>query len=163
MSGSIPHRQFCKISVLGGMVSWKILSVLKKNFEKALLKNLICSYGIYFSWKILCVLAEFWENSPGNFDMFWYILPLLGNLYVFFYHFWFPWKIWCVLLIKEICLSWKFEVFLLHLQASWKNLMCSRNPFTKAANEQYILNMCSHGVSLLVTLEVLYKKDFSYN
>ena len=27
-----------------------------QNLEKALLKNLICSYGISFSWKILCVL-----------------------------------------------------------------------------------------------------------
>ena len=50
-----PTRQFYKISVLGGMVSWKIVSVLTK----------------------------FWESSPGKFDLFlWYffLLNILLNI-----------------------------------------------------------------------------------
>ena len=89
------------------MVFWKIVAVLTK-FWEALVKNLFYPYGI------LCVLTKFFllENrlcSCGilrklSWTKFWcvYILPLLENLhYVFLYHFWFSWKMWCVLM-KEL-------------------------------------------------------------
>ena len=107
---SIRRGNFTKYLFLG------VWYLFLQNFEKALLENLICSYGISFSWKIVCaltkfwtrspgnfklflydissswkivcVLAEFWESSPGNFDVIVH-LPLLENLYVFLYHIWF--------------------------------------------------------------------------
>ena len=63
----------------GSMVSYE--NFLQK-FEKALLENLICSYGISFSWKIfLCsneILSKIsWKTvfvmivfSPGKFDVY---------------------------------------------------------------------------------------------
>ena len=58
-----PTRQICKISVLRGMVSWKVWSVLMvffppgksyvflQNFEKAILEILMCSSTFCPSWK----------------------------------------------------------------------------------------------------------------
>ena len=104
-----------------------------QNFEKALLENLICSYGISFSWKILCVLTKFWTRSHGKFDLLLryflllenrmcsclqnfekallqilmcsYILPLLENLYMCSCNiFGSPGKLDVLVLIKELCL-----------------------------------------------------------
>ena len=44
-----PTRKFIKISALGIIVSWKIVS------------------GISFSSKIVCAFAKFWTRSPGKF------------------------------------------------------------------------------------------------
>ena len=113
---SIRRGNFIKYLFLGVWSLGKSY-VFLQNFEKTLLENLICSYGISFSWKILCVLTKFWTRSPGNFDLFlWYFLllenrmcscgilrklswkfwcllvhfaSLLESLYVFLYHFWF--------------------------------------------------------------------------
>ena len=140
--------------------SYKILT-------KVLLENLICSYGISFSWKILCVLTKFWTRSHGKLVLFlwhffllenlmcsneildkiswktwsvlimfffllenrmcsygilrklsrkfWCVLVhLLENLHVFLHHFWFSWKIWCVLLKESCILLENSYVFLLH-------------------------------------------------
>ena len=94
-----------KISVILGVWSPGKSYRFLKDFEKALLENLICSYCIIFlqgnrmcfcrilrkfSWKFWCALVHF--ASPGK---FWC---------VFLYHFWFSqlasWKIWCVLEIS---------------------------------------------------------------
>ena len=83
---SILRGNFTNISVLGGMVSWKIVLFLQ-NFEKALLENLICSYGISFSWKILCVLKKFWESCPEILMSSTFYFS--QKIYVFLYHFWF--------------------------------------------------------------------------
>ena len=56
-----------------------------QNFEKALLENLICSYGISFSRKMLSVLTIFWTRSPGNFDIIIFLPP--GKSYVFLRNF----------------------------------------------------------------------------
>ena len=87
--------------------SWRRLSPRKsylflKNFEKALLENLICSFGISFSCKILCVLLKFRTK-------------------IF-------WKIWSVLMVffppgKSYVSN--FDKALLEI------LMCSRNLFKK--------------------------------
>ena len=71
-------------AILQNICSWGVWSPRKsymflQNFEKALLKYLICSYGISFSWKILCVLTKFWTRSPGNFDLFLWYFFLLEN------------------------------------------------------------------------------------
>ena len=95
------------------MVSWKIVSVLTKFWESSpgkfdlffwyffLLENLMCSNEILdnISWKIWSVLiiffppgksyvflAEFWESSPGNFDVFFQPAKLRKKQYegVFF-------------------------------------------------------------------------------
>ena len=50
-----------------------------QNLEKALLENLFCSYGISFSWKIICVLTKFWTRSHGKFDLFLRYFLLLEN------------------------------------------------------------------------------------
>ena len=44
-----------------------------------LLENLICSYGISYSWKILYVLTKFWKRSPGKFDLFSVFLKKYGS------------------------------------------------------------------------------------
>ena len=103
-----PTRQFCKISVLGGMVSYRKSYLFLKIFEKAFLENLICSYGISFFWKILCVLTKFWTRSPGKFDLFLLYFFLLENrmcssTFCLF------WKIHCVLITSKP--SGKFDVF----------------------------------------------------
>ena len=73
-----PTRQFYKISVLGGMVSWKIV----------------------------CVLTKFRENSPGNFYLFlWYFFLLENRMCSCGILRKLSWKFWCVL--ATFCLSWK--------------------------------------------------------
>ena len=54
-----PARLFSKYLFLGVRSPGKSY-VFLQNFEKALLENLICSYGIFSTWKIVCVLlAQF--------------------------------------------------------------------------------------------------------
>ena len=119
-------RQFCKISVLGGMVCWEIVSVLTK-FWESYPGILIRSNGISLSWNILCVLTKSWRSSwkiwsaltiffpPGKSYVFLYnfqkvllesftcvlvsFLFLLENL-MFSYYIQASWKIWCVLEIS---------------------------------------------------------------
>ena len=80
--------------------------VFLQNFDKALLENLICSYGISFSWKILCILTKFWTRSPGK---FWYVLMIFlspGKSYVFLRNF--EKALLEILMCSGIfCLSWK--------------------------------------------------------
>ena len=101
-----PTRQFYKLSVLRGIVSWKIISVITKFWESSpgkfdlflwyffLLENLMCSNEIFdkISWKIWSVLMVFF--SPGKSYVFLrnFEKAILENLYVFLYHFWFSWK-----------------------------------------------------------------------
>ena len=93
---SIRRGNFAKYLFLGVWSLGKSYLFLR-SFEKVLLENLMCSYEI-FSWKIVCVFAEFWGSSPGNFDVF-----LLKNyvfawkIHMFSYFIQASWKIWCVL------------------------------------------------------------------
>ena len=108
------HPTFCKISVLGGMVSWTPGNsyLFLQNFENDLLENLICSYGIYFSWKMLCVLTKFWTRSHGKFDLFlWYFLLLENRMCS------------CRILRKLLEILMCSNKFCL----SWKTYMCSCN------------------------------------
>ena len=72
-------------AILQNICSWGVWSLLEncicfyKILRKALLENLICSYGISFSWKILCVLTKFWARSLGRFDLFLWYFYLLEN------------------------------------------------------------------------------------
>ena len=88
--------QFCKISVLGGMLSWKIVSVLQ-NFE--LFWKIWSVLMVFLSpRKSSCALTKFWTRSPGKFDLFlwsFFLLEncmcscgILRNL---------SWKFWCIL------------------------------------------------------------------
>ena len=73
---SIRRGNFAKYPFLGVWSPGKSYLFLQ-NFENALLEKLICSYGISFSWKILCVLTKFLTRSPGKFDLFlWYFFFL---------------------------------------------------------------------------------------
>ena len=47
--------------------NWKVT----KAYDKAILKNGMAS------WKIVSVLTEFWESSPGKFDLFFFLLENL--------------------------------------------------------------------------------------
>ena len=134
--------QFCKISVLGGMVSWKILSVLTKSWESSpgkfdlflwyffLLENLLCSKEILdkISWKICDLFLRYFlllENRMflQNFEKSLpEILMCSNKCYL-------SCKIWCVL-IKELCLLLENLRFLLH-PSLLENLMCSRNLYKK--------------------------------
>ena len=83
---SIRRGKFCKISVL----------------------------GVKVSWKIVCVVTKFWENFPGEFDLFLQYYFLLENC-MFFAQFWenSPWKfavlmIYFFLLENRMCSSEKF-------------------------------------------------------
>ena len=74
-----------------------------RNFEKALLENLIRSYGSSFSWKILCVL-----------------LNVRTKIF---------WKFWCVLVHfacpgKFICVLVSFLVPLENLACYYKTIIC---------------------------------------
>ena len=71
LTESVRRGNFAKYLFLGVWFPGKSYQFLQ-NFEKALLEKLICSYGISFSWKIVCVLAEFWESS--SFWKFWCVL-----------------------------------------------------------------------------------------
>ena len=82
------------------MVSWKILCVLTNFWTRSIL---ICSYDISFSWKILCGLQNFKKAHR----------EILMCSSIFFL----SWKIW--------------GVFLLH-PSFLENLMCSRNLFKKS-------------------------------
>ena len=44
--------------------------VFLQNFEKVLPGNLVRSYGIFFSWKIVCVFAQFLRKLSWKFDVF---------------------------------------------------------------------------------------------
>ena len=123
-----PTRQFYKISVLGGMVSCKIVCVLTKYWESSpgkfdlkilwyffLLENLMCSNEILdkLSWKFWCVLVHF--SFPGK--IICALVPFLVLLE----------NLMCT--YKRIMSSpGKLEVFLLH-PSILENLMCSRNLF----------------------------------
>ena len=129
-----PTRQFYKISVLGGMASWKIVCVLTKFWESSprkfdlflwyfcLLENLMCSKEILdkISWKFWSVLIIF--------------LPL-GKSYVFLQNFEKALrKFWCVLAYfaspgKFICVPIPFLVLLENLMCSYKRIMSSPEKF----------------------------------
>ena len=97
-----------------------------QNFEKALLENLICSYGNSFSWKILCVLTKFWTRSPGNFDLFlWNFEKALLEILMCSSTFCLSWKIYMCSYKRIMSSSEKLEVFLLH-PSLMENLMCSQ-------------------------------------
>ena len=66
-------RQFYKIFEKAPL---EYITCSNEIVDKDLLENLICSYGIFSSWKI--VLAGFLESPPGN--VFQQILPLLEKL-----------------------------------------------------------------------------------
>ena len=62
------------------MVSWKIVLFLQ-NFENALLEILFCSYGISFSWKILCCNKIFFSYLLENLKNVFLLHPsVLENL-----------------------------------------------------------------------------------
>ena len=96
--------------------------VFLHNFEKTFLQ---ISIWYFSSWKIICVLAQFWESSAGNvlrvlvhfpspeIYMFCSFLVLLEN--------------WSVL-IKECLILENSYFFLLH-PSLLENVMCSRNLF----------------------------------
>ena len=95
--------------------------LLLQNFENTLLENLICSYCISFSWKVLCVLTKFWTRSPGNFDLFlWYFFLLENRMCSCRILRKLSWKFWCVLVRfaspgKFICVLVPFLVVLENL------------------------------------------------
>ena len=113
-----PTRQFYKISVLGVVLAWfpgKSYMFLQ-SFKKDLLENLICSYDIFFSWKILCALTKFWTRSAGKYDIFWKSYVFLQN---------FEKALLEILMCSStFCLSWKFTCVLVPFLVLLENLMC---------------------------------------
>ena len=105
---SIRRGNFAKYLFLGVWSPRKSYLSLQ-NFENTLPENLICSYGISFCWKILCVLTNFWTRFLGKFDLFLLYFFLLENRMCS-----------CEILRK---LSWKFWCVLLHF-ASPEKLIC---------------------------------------
>ena len=121
-----PTRQFWKISVLGGMVSWKIVSFLTI-FSPGKFDVLM----VFLSPGKSCVLAKFWTRSLGKFDLFSWRFFLLGNcmcscgiLRKL------SWIFWCVLIHfaspgNSICVLVLLLVLLENLICSYNRIMSS--------------------------------------
>ena len=123
-----PTRQFWKISVLGGMVSWKIVCVLTKFSESPpgkfdlflwylrhlffILETLMCSNEFLdnISWKIWSVLMIFFRPRKS------YVF--LRNFIKLF------WKFWCVLV--RFASPGKFTCVLVQFLVLLEKLTCSK-------------------------------------
>ena len=140
-------RQFYKISVFGGMVSWKNVCVLTKYRESSpgkfdlflwyfflLMENLMCSNEILdkISWKFWSVLMIFLPPGKShvflqNFEKALLEILICSSIFCL------SWKIYINVLIPFLVLlenlmssSGNLEVFLLY-SSLLENLMCSRN------------------------------------
>ena len=82
------------------------LYVFLQNFEEGLLESLICSYGISFSWKILCVLTKFWTRYSWKFRSVPMIFLPPGKSYVFLQNFEKA-LLEIFMCSSTFCLSWK--------------------------------------------------------
>ena len=134
VSESIQRGNFAKYLFLGVWSPGKSYLFLQ-NIENALLENLICSYGISFSSKILRVLTKFWTRSPVKFH-------LLFLLYFVLLENWMCscrilrklcWKFWCVLVFASLGkFTYVLEPFLVLLKkmvCSYKRIMSSPGKF----------------------------------
>ena len=100
------------------MVSWKIVSVLTQIWESSPGKFDLFLWYCSFSWKILCVLTKFWTRFHAKFDLFlWYFLFLENHMCFCRILRKISWKFWCVLVI--------FLGLLENLMCSFKRIMSS--------------------------------------